>query len=117
MRGKRTVIGKAPRETPGKQSNVLTVLVTCEQQQMWVAGWLQPLVRGSSLHWRLEAAQKAAGSKSVFPGVHWLGCANPGAQAYPPTYLLELSFHAASCTRTAGDKGGPWPSTVLTVLG
>lgn len=35
----------------------------------------------------------------------------------PPAYLLELSFHAASGPWTAGDKGGQWPSMVLTALG
>lgn len=32
-------------------------------------------------------------------------------------YLLEGSFQGASCTCMVGDKGVPWPSTVLTVLG
>lgn len=81
-----------------------------------MTSWLQPLVQSISLHQRLAAAQKAEGSKSVIPGVIWLGRVKPHAQAYPPAYLLELSFQAASVTRTAGDKGGPWPSTVLTVL-
>lgn len=66
-----------------------------------------------------DPTQKACLSgqnKPIFPGVVWVGYVSPHGQAYPPAYLLELSFHAASCTRTAGDKGGPWPSTVLTVL-
>lgn len=46
----------------------------------------------------------------------WGPCAR-ALVPHPPAYLLELSFHAASCTRTAGDKGGLWPSTVLTLLG
>lgn len=43
-------------------------------------------------------------------------CAGP-RMPHPPAYLLELSFHAASCTRTAGDEGGPWPSGVPAALG
>lgn len=43
-------------------------------------------------------------------------CAGP-RMPHPPAYLLELSFHAASCTRTAGDEGGPWPSEVPAALG
>lgn len=91
-------------------------IVMCEWEWLWVANWLQPLPQGSGPHCSSKTEQKAEGPKSIFLGVIWVRCVSPHAQACPPAYLLELSFHAASRTRTAGDKGGPWPSTVLTVL-
>lgn len=97
--------------TSGKQNSaVFTVTATCEWEQLTLARWLQPLPREVAA----TGARRLSGLRPSF--LVSSGCVSPHAQAYPAAYLLELSFHAASCTRTAGDKGGPWPSTVLTVL-
>lgn len=54
---------------------------------------------GSSLHpsWRAEGSNAPLQAPPVQPLAH----------------LWELSLHEAPCTWTAGDKGGPRPSTVL----
>lgn len=102
----------------------LRVLVLCSGQLVHLCGTVGCGTSGEPKGSIQAAGWAVSGSDFGWAAALWCLHAPSNIQHLLPwlplcweTYLLAGSFQGASCTHMVGDKGVPWPSTVLTVLG